>query len=94
MDDDQQANCDNRIAEFMEILSTYILTDHPSEYERETLPQEESLVELGVLDSYGVIELVEFIETQWNCHIEDEELTKEQMGSIRKMAVLIASKVG
>ena len=77
----------------MEILSTYILTDHPSEYQRETLPQEESLVELGVLDSYGVIELVDFIEERWNCRIEDEELTKEKMGSIRKMAVLIAAKV-
>ena len=76
----------------MEELSNYILINHPSEYVRETLPQEESLVERGVLDSYGVIELVEFIETTWECRIEDEELTREKMGSIKKMAILIASK--
>ncbi len=81
------------IPSLMEELSNYILINHPSEYVRGTLPQEESLVEIGVLDSYGVIELVDFIETTWKCRIEDEELTREKMGSIRKMALLIANKL-
>ena len=80
------------IPSLMEELSNYIVMNHPSVYGLETLPQEESLVELGVLDSYGVIELVEFIEETWSCRIEDEEISREKMGSIRKMAVLIASK--
>ena len=81
------------IPSLMKELSNYIVMNHPSDYGLDTLPQEESLVELGVLDSYGVIELVEYIEETWSCHIEDEEISREQMGSIRKMAILIASKI-
>ena len=51
-----------------------------------------SLYELGLLDSMGVIELVEFLENEFNIRIEDEEITYEKMGSINKMTELIISK--
>ena len=81
------------IPRLIEDLANYIVINHPSEYVLETLPRDQSLVERGVLDSYGVIELVEFIEDTWDCRIEDQEITREKMGSITKMAQLIASKL-
>ena len=56
------------------------------------LPRDESLVELGFLDSYAVVELVEFLEKNWNIAILNEEITREKMGSLNKMAALILQK--
>src|SRR4029077_19090901 len=56
------------------------------------LPRDESLVELGFLDSYAVVELVEFLEKNWNIAILNEEITREKMGSLNKMATLILQK--
>jgi acyl carrier protein len=58
------------------------------------LPRDESLVELGFLDSYAVVELVEFLEKNWNIAILNEEITREKMGSLNKMATLILQKRG
>jgi acyl carrier protein len=58
------------------------------------LPRDESLVELGYLDSYAVVELVEFLEKNWNISILNEEITREKMGSLNKMATLILQKRG
>ena len=57
-----------------------------------SLPRDESLVELGFIDSYAVVELVEFLEKNWNIAILNEEITREKMGSLNKMAALILQK--
>lgn len=67
----------------------YVVENHPSEYCSKTLPRDQSLLELGVLDSYGVVELIAFLETEWNIQIPDADITKEKMGSINKMAKLV-----
>ena len=71
----------------------YVLANHMSPYDKATMPLDESLVELGVLDSYGVIELVSFLEATWSITIADSEITRETMGSINKMVSLIRSKL-
>jgi acyl carrier protein len=79
-------------AELADITSTlvdYILSQHPSRFDRETLPRDESLLEVEVLDSAGVIEFIVFAETTWDIEISDEDITKERMGSLNKMAALV-----
>ena len=77
------------LAEITSALVDYILSQHPSKFTRETLPRDESLLELGVLDSAGVIEFIVFAETTWGIEISDEDITKERMGSLNKMAALV-----
>ncbi len=43
---------------------------------------------------YAVVELVEFLEKNWNIAILNEEITREKMGSLNKMAALILQKRG
>jgi acyl carrier protein len=76
-------------AEIVVRLVDYILSQHPSKFTRDTLPRDESLLELGVLDSAGVIEFIDFAETTWGIAISDEDITKERMGSLNKMAALV-----
>jgi len=71
----------------------YIISNHPCGYTEDNLPLEKSLVELGILDSYGVVELVVFLETNWSIVIDDDEITREKMGSIKKMAALVNGKL-
>ena len=36
-----------------------------------------------------VIEFIDFVETTWGIGISDEDITKERMGSLNKMAALV-----
>lgn len=76
-----------------EKIISYVLENHISEYTQETLPLDKSLYELEVLDSIAIVELIDFIETNWSIVIEDTEITTEEMGSINKMADLICKKL-
>lgn len=70
-------------------LVDYVLSQHPTKYTAETLPREESLLALGVIDSAGVIELIVFVESNWNIEIPDDDITTERIGSLNKIALLI-----
>lgn len=50
------------------------------------------LMEAGILDSTGVVELVSFLEKQFNISIADEEITAENLNSLENMARFVASK--
>ena len=75
-----------------ETIISYVLENHISEYTADTLPLDQSLFELDILDSMGIIELFAFIETTWSITIEDTEITTENLGSINKMITLINEK--
>jgi acyl carrier protein len=79
----------SELADITSTLVDYILSHHPSRFDRETLPRDESLLDLEVLDSAGVIEFIVFAETTWEIEISDEDITKERMGSLNKMAELV-----
>jgi len=72
----------------------YVLHNYVSSFTEQTMPLDESLVELGVIDSYGVVELISFLEETWSIAIADSEITKEKFGSINKMAKLVLQKTG
>lgn len=67
----------------------FVVSNYPSGYSATTLPTGESLVDLGVVDSAGVIELIIFLEDKWNIQILDTDITKERIGSIEKMAAVV-----
>jgi len=46
---------------------------------------EELLLESGIIDSTGIIELVAFIETTYGIIVEDEELVPENLNSVEKI---------
>ena len=74
------------------ILLKYFTNNFPDIKKLKNIPKDKSLVELGYLDSFAVIDMVTFIEKEWNIKIEDNEITKKYMGSINKMVALIKQK--
>ncbi len=59
---------------------------------KKKIPLNKSLMELGYLDSFGIIELVTYLEKKYDIKIEDNEITLEIFGSIEKMADLVIKK--
>jgi len=57
------------------------------------LNEEDSLLETGVIDSTGVLELVAFIEETYGIKVEDEEIIPENLDSISNITSYIAGKL-
>ncbi len=58
----------------------------------EEIPLESSLLIEGILDSFGIIELVEFVESDWQITIDDAEFNIENFGSVNKILEFIDRK--
>jgi acyl carrier protein len=75
------------IQRILDYLKGSVLLDPSQE-----IPLDRSLVEAGILDSYGIVDLLTFIEGEFGLAIPDEDITKEKMGSIHKMAKYISAQ--
>jgi acyl carrier protein len=79
--------------EIVESLLECIYTMNPGAEQMRPLPLDKSLYDSGVIDSVGVVELVEFIEQNWQIKILDSEITQERFGGVNKMATVVAEKL-
>ena len=57
------------------------------------LDGDDSLLEEGLIDSTGVLELVTFIEDRFDVTVEDEELVPDNLDSINRLITFIEGKV-
>jgi len=69
------------------ILENFIL-ENP-----EDLVDDESMLNIGIMDSTGVLELVAFIESTFEIKVEDEELHRENLDSINKIVSYLERKL-
>ncbi len=52
------------------------------------------LLEKGILDSLGILDIVTFIENEFQIMIEDEDLVPENFQSVSSLAEFLNSKLG
>ncbi len=57
------------------------------------LVDDESMLEKGIIDSTGVLELVAFIESTYEIKVEDEELIPENLDSIKNIVSFLEKKL-
>ena len=50
-------------------------------------------MDMGILDSVGVLDLVGFLEQTWSITIDDEELVRENLDSIDNLVGFVQRKV-
>ncbi len=53
-----------------------------------------SLMDNGIVDSTGVLELVAFLEETWSIEVEDEELIPENLDTLGNITRFIQRKSG
>ncbi|MGQ7792894.1 acyl carrier protein [Faunimonas sp. B44] len=56
------------------------------------LGEDESLLEAGLIDSTGILELVAFLETEFGIRMADAEIVPENLDSIRSIAAYVERK--
>ena len=59
----------------------------------EEFKEDTSLLEEGIVDSTGILELVMFLEEAYGIKIEDEELIPQNMDSLQNIARFLDSKL-
>ncbi len=59
----------------------------------DSFENEDSFMEKGIIDSTGVLELLEFIEERFNIRVEDEEVIPDNLDSLKKLSLFIKKKL-
>ena len=57
-----------------------------------TLSDDASLLEQGIIDSTGVLELVSFIEDSFGISIDDAEMVPQNLDSVERIATFVGRK--
>ncbi len=53
---------------------------------------DESLIDQGIIDSFGLVELTAFIEKELKVVVRDADMTRESFGSLDKMAKFVVGR--
>ncbi|MGQ0793014.1 MAG: acyl carrier protein [Deltaproteobacteria bacterium] len=59
-----------------------------------SITDEQSLLDTGVIDSVGILEIVNFVQEEFGVMVEDEELVPENFQSILSIAGFVEKKLG
>ncbi|MCC5858727.1 MAG: acyl carrier protein [Ectothiorhodospiraceae bacterium] len=69
------------------ILENYLFTDDPS-----ALASDDSLLDRGIVDSTGILEVIMFLEEEFGVSVEDEEMVPENLDSVRNLVAFVQRK--
>lgn len=53
---------------------------------------DDSFIETGIIDSTGILQLVEFVEQEFRFKVEDEDLIPENLDSINRLVAFVERK--
>ena len=72
-------------------MKQFILEHFPSS-RRRSLNDTDPLLESGLIDSMGVLDLVAFIESEFKVIVDDEELIPDNFQNIARIAAFVEKK--
>jgi len=58
----------------------------------QSLSNEDSLLEAGIIDSTGVLDLIGFVEQEFGIKVDDEDLVPENLDSISRLVAFVERK--
>jgi acyl carrier protein len=76
-----------------ESIIRFLLVTFPRAHQK-GLDSNTLLLENGVVDSVGVLELVEFLEDEFGIAVTDEDLTAENFGTVAQIGAFVQTKQG
>ena len=78
--------------EIIERIRSYVIEEFLYARPDAEVGVEDHLLAKGVIDSMGVVELLEFIQEEYEITIEDEEITEENLGTLAAIANFVRMK--
>tara|TARA_B110000305_G_scaffold127844_1_gene143078 strand:- start:182 stop:418 length:237 start_codon:yes stop_codon:yes gene_type:complete len=73
-------------------ITKWLFNWFESRVPRFELKADENYIDKGVIDSFGIIELVEAIETQFSIRLDQNDLQSLELFSVAGLAAIIARK--
>ena len=73
-------------------IRAFIFSNFLFDAQESALDNDTSFLEQGIIDSTGVLELVEWLEETFAMKVDDEELIPENLDSVNRLAQFIARK--
>jgi acyl carrier protein len=73
-------------------LRTFILENYLFTQDETALADDDSFLDGGILDSMGILELIEFLEDSFGIKVEGDELIPDNLDSINNILQFMASK--
>jgi acyl carrier protein len=70
------------------VLENYLFTD-----EQAALDNNDSFLEKGILDSTGILEVIYFLEDEFQIKVEDEDMVPENLDSINRIVAYLDKKM-
>lgn len=78
----------------VEQIRSFIFENFLFDADDDSLKNDDSFLEQGIIDSTGVLELVDWLEETFGMQVDDEELVPENLDSVNFLAAFIAKKTG
>jgi acyl carrier protein len=75
----------NQLRQF--ILNNYLFTD-----DQAALTDDASFLDNGILDSMGILELIDFLDETFSVKVAGDELVPENLDSVNSVLKFLASK--
>ncbi len=73
-------------------LRNYILENFLFSEDQSELDDDDSFMDKEIIDSTGILEIIEFLEEECSIKIEDEDLIPDNLDSVNKIVNFVASK--
>lgn len=73
-------------------LRSYILNNFLFTNDESMLDDDDSLLEKGVIDSTGIMEVIFFLEQEFGIGVDDEDMIPENLDSISRIVAFVARK--
>lgn len=69
------------------LSQNFLFSDQGFEYEDDA-----SFLELGIIDSYGFMELLHWVQEEFSMSVADDELVPDNFDSVRKLSSFVLAK--
>jgi acyl carrier protein len=81
----QEAQIREKIRDYLDKNFLYMMPDF-------VLGDDDKLLERGVVDSMGIVEMLTFIEDEFGVKAADDEISEANLGTLRAIAHFVATK--
>lgn len=80
------------IEETRQTLRTFILENYLFTEDEDALKDDDSFLDSGILDSMGILELIDFLDDDLSISVEGDEVVPDNLDSINKILAFIKTK--
>lgn len=81
------------MSEHVEKIRSFIFENFLFDASADALANDTSFLEQGIIDSTGVLELVDWLEETFGIKVDDTELVPDNLDSVNKQAAFISRKI-